>query len=109
LKELIMPHLEKLGQSRLDEKQKAYVDILQANLNSIISSFSNNLSLAYLKLTQAEIQIADFVKRGKTTKNIAELLNLSRKTVESHRKNIRVKLGLLNTKENLRTHLSLIK
>jgi PAS domain S-box-containing protein len=109
LKELIMPHLEKLGQSKLDEKQKAYVDILQANLSSIISSFSANLSLAYLKLTQAEIQVADFVKQGKTTKDIAELLNLSRKTVESQRKNIRMKLGLLNTKENLRTHLSLIK
>ncbi len=109
LKGLIMPHLEKLGQSRLDEKQMAYVNILKANLDTIISSFSSNLSLAYLKLSQSEIRVADFVKQGKTSKQIAELLNLSKKTVESQRKNIRMKLGLKNTKENLRNHLLLIK
>lgn len=109
LKELILPHLEKLDRSKLDEKQTAYVNILKSNLSSIISSFSTNLSLAYFKLTQSEIIVADFVKQGKTTKDIAELLNLSRKTVESQRKNIRMKLGLKNTKENLRTHLLLIE
>jgi PAS domain S-box-containing protein len=109
LKELIIPHLEKLGQSKLDEKQAAYVNILQANLNNIISSFSNNLAIEYLKLSQSEIRVAEFVKKGKTTKDIAKLLNLSKKTVESQRKNIRMKLGLKNTKENLRTHLMLIE
>ncbi len=109
LKELIIPHLEKLGQSTLDEKQTAYVNILQENLNSIISSFSTSLSLAYLRLSQSEIRVADFIKQGKTTKETAELLNLSKKTVESQRKNIRMKLGLKNTKENLRTHLLNIK
>jgi DNA-binding CsgD family transcriptional regulator len=89
----------------LDEKQAAYVDVLKSNLFSIISSVSTNLSFAYLKLSQAEVQIADFVKQGKTTKEIAKILNLSKKTVESQRKNIRKKLGLKNTKENLRTHL----
>jgi len=109
LKELLIPHLEKLGQSKLDGEQKAYVKILQENLSNIISSFSTNLSMEYLKLSQSEIRVADFVKQGKTTKEIAELLNLSKKTVESQRKSIRMKLGLKNTKENLRTHLLHIK
>jgi DNA-binding CsgD family transcriptional regulator len=109
LKELIIPHLEKLSQSKLDDKQSAFVNILEENLSNIISSFSNNLSTEYLKLSQSEIRVAEFVKKGKTTKDIAKLLNLSKKTVESQRKNIRMKLGLRNTKENLRTHLLLIK
>lgn len=109
LKELIIPHLEKLRQSKLDDKQSAYVNILEENLGNIISSFSDNLSMEYSKLSQSEIRVAEFVKKGKTTKDIAKLLNLSKKTVESQRKNIRMKLGLKNTKENLRTHLLLIK
>jgi DNA-binding CsgD family transcriptional regulator len=33
------------------------------------------------------------------------LLNLSERTIESHRKNIRRKTGIKNKKENLTTHL----
>ncbi|RLC03862.1 MAG: helix-turn-helix transcriptional regulator, partial [Deltaproteobacteria bacterium] len=45
------------------------------------------------------------VKEGKTNKEIAELLFLSKNTILFHRYNIRTKLGLKNTKINLRTHL----
>ncbi len=105
IKQLISPYLEKMKTGRLTDNQKTYLDILDANLNDIISSFSTRLSSKYLNLTPAEIQVANLVKNGKTTKEIAHVLSLSVKTIESHRDNIRKKLGIKNQKTNLRSRL----
>ena len=105
VRELVLPYLDKLHSSGLKDKQKAYVDIIDSNLNDIVSPFLYVLSSRFLNLTPTEIQIANFIKHGKNTKEIAELLNLSSKTVETHRKNIRKKIGIKNIKGNLRTHL----
>ena len=52
-----------------------------------------------------EIKVANLIKVGRTSQEIADLLYLSKNTVLFHRYNIRRKLGLLNTKINLATHL----
>lgn len=71
----------------------------------ILYQFSRKLSARYLDLTPAEIQVATLIMHGKTTKDIAAFLSLSSKTIESHRKSIRKKIGLKNRKTNLRTYL----
>ena len=47
-------------------------------------------------LTNREREVLQLVAEGKTTKEIAEMLNLSTKTIDSHREHIMEKLGIRN-------------
>jgi PAS domain S-box-containing protein len=104
-KKLLLPYLDKLKNAKSNSRQNRYLDILESNINNLISPFARTLSHAYLNFTPLEIQIADHIKQGKSTKEIAEIFNLSIRTIEFHRQNIRKKLGLKQKKSNLRTHL----
>ena len=105
VKELVVPYAEKLKKTSLDKKQVAYLNVLESNLNNIISPFTYRLSSKYLGLTPKEIHIANLVKNGKTAKEIAGLFDVSVRTIESHRKSIRAKIGLKNSTINLRSRL----
>ena len=105
VKELIAPIFKKIKKTKLDDQQKTFLSIIESNLNEIISPFTRRMSLKYLNLTPAEIKIANLIRHGSPTKEIAELLNLSPRTVETHRKNIRRKIGLEGQRANLRSHL----
>jgi len=109
VKDLILPYIERLKKSPLKDDQKSYVDILESNLTDIVSPFSCRLSSKYLGLTPTEIRVANLIKEDKTTKEIAEFMRLSKKTVETHRDHIRRKIGIKHKKVNLRTYLSTLR
>jgi PAS domain S-box-containing protein len=105
VKELVRPYLARLGRSRLDTSQRMLIEVLAANLESIVSPFVGKLSSRYFNLTPMEVKVAGLIKEGQTNKEIAELLALSKNTILFHRYNIRSKLGLKGRKVNLRSYL----
>jgi len=105
--QLVEPYLDRLTESRLSEQQQILVDILRTNIKELTAPFANNFSSKLFQLTPVEIQVANLVKQGKRSKEVAEILRLSPGTVNVHRKNIRKKLQIAHTKANLQTILSL--
>jgi DNA-binding NarL/FixJ family response regulator len=106
LKRLVFPYLDELGSQSLDKRTAAYMNIIRANIEQLISPVSNTLGGAYRDLTPAEIKVADLVRHGEPTKSIAAVLNTSPSTVEKHRNSIRRKLNIVNKKMNLQAYLN---
>ena len=105
VKELVEPYFKKIKKTKLDDQQEAFLSIIESNLKEIISPFTRKMSLKYLNLTPTEIRIANLIKHGSPSKKIAELLNVSPRTIDTHRKNIRRKIGIQGQRGNLRSHL----
>jgi PAS domain S-box-containing protein len=101
---LILPLIEKLIDSS-SEIQNTQLDLLKNNLLNLLSPFGHEISKNLLGLTQKEIEICNMIKSGQTSKDIARLMNVSYRTVETHRNNIRKKLNILNENINLQTYL----
>jgi len=105
LKKRIAPYISKLKQCNLDMEMRDSVHMLESNLKEIVSPFSRKLSFEYINLTPKEIQVANLIRKGKATKEISQILSLTRGTVDTHRNNIRKKLDLKNKKVTLKTYL----
>ena len=105
VKELVLPYVEKLKNSRLRPKDRTLAEIIETHLNDIISPLLQKFTHAKILLTPQEMQVAALVKDGKTSKEIADILNISEATVNFHRKNLRDKFGLKGKQANLRSYL----
>ena len=101
----LFPYVEKVRNARSAKDRDIYLDILESSIKSIVSPFYRNMTLTHFHLTPRELEIASLVKEGKSTKEIAQLLALSPRTIDLHRLNIREKLGLKSKKSNLRSVL----
>ncbi len=104
---LVDPFFERLKECKLTEQQQVLVNILRTNIKELTTPFANNFSTKLVRLTPVEIQVANLVKQGKRSKEIAEIMHLSPGTVNVHRKNIRKKLQITHQKTNLQTILSI--
>lgn len=97
----VKPSLEYLKR-HTDEKDVEFVEgLIKEIMNPVTKKHSSVLD----DLTSREIQIAEFIREGKTSKEIAEILSVSKKTVDFHRANIRKKLSIKDNSMNLRSYL----
>ncbi len=101
----LLPYLEKLKYAGSSQDRETYFKILESGMKQIVSPFFRNMALTQFNMTPKELEIAHLVREGKSTKEIAQLLSLSPRTIDLHRLNIRRKLGLTSKKSNLRSIL----
>jgi DNA-binding CsgD family transcriptional regulator len=100
----IMPIVENLRKAKNLEHLQAELDILSANAQTLISEFGGGANLI-ATLTPAEMRVATMIKNGLTSQDIADKLHVSLHTVKTHRRNIRKKLNVKNSKINLVSYL----
>ena len=105
VKELILPFINELESTLTEKSQKVYLETIKTNLSEITSSFSKKLYSQYHSLTPREIQVADFIRQGKSNKEMAYLLKISVSAVDFHRRNLREKLDIKGKKINLHSFL----
>lgn len=105
VRKLVMPYLEELNYHRLDERSLNLLNIVHQRLEEIAAPFLNRLTSLNRLLTPREIDVAALVREGRTSKEIADVLNVSVSAVDFHRKKIRKKLGLSKDRANLRSYL----
>ena len=105
LERLVRPYLCNIAKSDLGGEPRTNLEIAMANLEKIAAPLTRKLVSWQGLLSVSEIQVADLIRNGKGSKEIAEILGISVNTVSFHRKRIRRKLGLQNRKINLSAYL----
>lgn len=101
---LLLPVIKRLKRkgTRFDRRQ---IDLLEKNVGALTSTFGGRISMPRLELTPREIEICSMVRNGLSSKEIAQLLNTSHRTVEIHRGRVRKKLGIVRQGVNLSSYL----
>lgn len=106
IRQLILPLVKKIDTYLLPRNQSNIISVIESNLDNVTESFARKLSSKEYNLTLREIQIINFITEGLTTKEIADILGLATGSIDSHRNNIRKKLGLKNKGVSLQTFLT---
>lgn len=105
VKELVIPYIEKLKVTGLNIEQQTYLEIIETTIKNVFSSFLQKITSKQYHFTPKEIQVATLIREGKTTKQIADIMKVTRSAIGLHRHHIRNKLGLGKAKVNLRSYL----
>ena len=104
MERIVKPNLVKLRAS-IGERGRTQIDALESALVEVTSPFISEIEKQFINLTPREMEICNHVKNGLRSKEIADLLNISRQTVEKFRQKIRRKLKIEGTSANLSTFL----
>jgi DNA-binding CsgD family transcriptional regulator len=102
---LVLPYYEKLKRCHDKETRLTLLEIVEANTHVCLSTEKQLYYSSYREFTPMEVQVADLIKLGKSSKEIADLLNISPRSVYFHRNNLRRKLNIHKTHSNLKTTL----
>jgi DNA-binding CsgD family transcriptional regulator len=109
VEQLLEPTIERLSKALYHRPERLELEAMRVNLREIVGPFGQRLRFpddGAQPLTRREREVANLVRLGKTSAEIAEVLHVSRSAVSFHRASIRRKLGLPKGGPRLSTHLS---
>ncbi len=98
---LFLPTIEKIKRESSADVRNTYLNVISDQLINLTAGFAKELDGRFLRLTRTEMKICKLIQTGLSSKEIAETMNTSFETVQTHRRNIRNKLGLRGRKINL--------
>jgi DNA-binding CsgD family transcriptional regulator len=101
----VRPFIDELKRINKNKKTDLYLKIIEDSLVESIYRYHSSESYEIRKLTANENTILQFIKQGKSSKEIAEILNITLSTVSYHRHNIRKKIGLNKKRMSLSNYV----
>jgi len=106
IRSMILPGIAKVESEKDAMVRASYLALLKDQLTALTTGFDNPLEANLLKLSKTELRICQFIKAGLSGKEIGSTMNLAFETIQSHRKNIRRKLGLRGRETSLYAFLA---
>jgi len=107
--EMIVPLLETLRKRLGSAPEVIYAEAAIQNLRELANPLAaplDALTSGEVRLSRREHEIANLIRAGKSSSDIAQALFVSATTVAFHRKNLRRKLGLGTRSPSLATYLT---
>ena len=101
----MLPALERITSSETAEIREGYKTLIEDQLVDLAGDSHGESDSELLRLSPREMEVCQLIQLGRSGKTIAQLLNMSFETVQTHRKNIRKKLGLRGKKISLFSYL----
>ncbi|MDQ2081435.1 LuxR C-terminal-related transcriptional regulator [Xanthobacteraceae bacterium Astr-EGSB] len=101
----LLPTLRHVQSATDATVRQGYAGMLSDQLMQLYEDSDSGSDARLMSLTPAELKVCQLIQSGHRTKEIADTLNLSIDTVQSHRKSIRRKLSLSGKEVNLFTFL----
>jgi PAS domain S-box-containing protein len=105
----LLPTLKKMSREPSLQIRQSYQEVLTKELASLSNSSEMEVDRDLLKLTPTEMEVCQYIQSGLSSKEIAEVMHSSFDTIQTHRKNIRKKMGLKGQKTPLCTYLRVEK
>jgi len=110
VRQQMLPALERIARAEAADVREGYRAVIEERLADLAGdSASPGMGMAHdaalYRLSPREMEVCQLIQLGRTGAEIAGLLNLSFETIQTHRKNIRRKLGLRGSRASLYAYL----
>jgi DNA-binding CsgD family transcriptional regulator len=105
----VLPNLEKMASEESPEVRESFREVIEEQLLSLVQGSDTEIDDQVMLLTATELAVAQYIKTGRTTAQIADLMHSSLETIQTHRKNLRKKFDLVGKNIDLQVYLRTVK